>query len=154
MSYKFNIIAIGKMTGHPHEKAIMDEYLKRMPFKIKVIEIPNVKYGTSPIIKAQEAEAINKFINKDYFNLILDETGKQCNSIEFANYLNQWLTGHKGINCIIGGAYGLSQNILDQANFILSLGKMTWPHMLVRAMLTEQIYRAYTINNHQPYHKK
>jgi len=84
----------------------------------------------------------------------LDRKGKHLSSLDFSRSLERWqLSGNRRICFIIGGAYGLSQQILDQSDFILSLSQMTIQHDLARIILLEQLYRAFTIMKKLPYHK-
>ena len=84
----------------------------------------------------------------------LDERGKIITTIDFYNLINEYKNNSiNNINFIIGGADGLSEEVRQKSNYILSFGKMVFPHLMVRVMLIEQLYRVWTITNNHPYHK-
>ena len=97
----------------------------------------------------QEAESILKAMPKKNKNILLDKNGKQLTSPQLSEKL---FTLRADITIIIGGAYGVDSVIVDKSDFIWSLGKLVFPHQLVRLMLTEQIYRAHCISTGHPYH--
>ena len=100
-----------------------------------------------------EKTKIEKYIsNRDYL-ITLEIEGKQFTSEEFASKIDQILIENSNITFIIGGSYGLSEEIKTKSNLHLSFSKMTFPHQLFRVLLLEQIYRAYKINNNESYHK-
>jgi len=101
--------------------------------------------------KKIEAQKIIKSLQKDSFIIALDEQGDNSSSIQFAKKLNEH--NQEIIEFIIGGSWGLDKTILNQANLILSFGKITLPHSLARIVLLEQLYRSDTINNNKKYHK-
>ncbi len=147
---KIIIHSIGKLSENSHEGKILSEYLKRIPWSMQIIQL-EIK-GKLPIDKLKNAEAdlIIKSIPKGNYIICLDERGNNLSSVEFAETIK--LT-NQPISIVIGGAYGLSDDIRKKADLILSFGRMTLPHMLMRIVLVEQIYRAYTINSNHPYHK-
>ena len=105
--------------------------------------------------KDLEAQLILKNIKKSSKIVILDENGKQHKSKEFATLLNNFaVNGDSNITFIIGGADGLSQEILNKSSHKVSFSKMTFPHLMVRVILAEQLYRAYSIINNHPYHRE
>ncbi len=156
-----NIICVGKIK----EKFITDainEYIKRLSrfAKLKVIEIPDKNIPDNPNntqienIKNEEADNLLKYINEKDFSICLDIKGNALSSTEFAEKISKiCLNGYSTINFIIGGSLGLSDNIKEKCNYILSFSKMTFPHQLFRLMLVEQIYRAFKIINNETYHK-
>jgi 23S rRNA (pseudouridine1915-N3)-methyltransferase len=84
----------------------------------------------------------------------LDETGKQLNSRQWADKIGHWRDdGHSEMMCVLGAADGLNEALRARADFCLSLGQMTWPHMLARVLLSEQIYRGISILSGHPYHR-
>ena len=102
-----------------------------------------------------EAEKIKKHISEHAFVIVLDEKGNGLRSLDFAKTLENFQhTGETHIQFIIGGADGLTDEIKGRANLLLSFGQQTWPHMLARVMLLEQIYRAQQILNNHPYHRE
>ena len=153
-----SIISVGKIR----EKFIVDgvaEFLKRLaPFasvKIKEINAEKLKNEyDEKRAREIEGDKILSLINQDDFNIGLFVEGKQLSSVEFGQKIKELTdTGINKINFIIGGATGLDEKINKKVNFKLSFSKMTFPHQLMRVILLEQIYRAFKINNNEPYHK-
>ena len=148
------IICIGKIKEKYTSDAIND-YLKRLSkyTKIEIIELPNYNSDNISEILIHEKELILKNIkDKDYI-ITLEIEGKQLDSISFSNKLNEIFNHNSNIIFIIGGSYGIHQDIKNISNYHLSFSKMTFPHQLFRLILLEQIYRAYKINNNETYHK-
>lgn len=103
--------------------------------------------------KKQEGELILSQLNTSDFVVLLDEAGKQFTSMAFADYLQQRMnSGIKNLVFIIGGPYGFSEEVYQRANGKLSLSKMTFSHQMVRLFFAEQVYRAFSILNNEPYH--
>ena len=154
---KFQFFSIGKPHDDFYKKAI-DDFTKRINnyYKTEWIIIPPLKNAASLStnnLKDLEAQALLSKINKDDFLVLLDETGKQLTSIELANFISQkTVAGVRSIIFLIGGAYGVSNEIKQRANFTWSLSKLVFPHMLVRLILAEQVYRACTILRNEKYH--
>lgn len=143
---KITVIAVGKLLGSEFVKAF-DHYVSLLRWPVHVVEIAT---GT----QSAENDAILKKIPKDAFVIALDEKGKTISSRDFAKSIDKWQTaGHSHIVFIIGGADGLTKAVKDKANFQLSFGAMTYPHLMVRVMILEQLYRAFTILNNHPYHR-
>lgn len=148
------IITVGSIK-EKYLKDAIEEYTKRLS-KYTNIEIIEVKdEGLVEPSKAieLEGEKIKKYISPKDYLITLEIEGKQLTSEEFASKLNQIFLETSNITFVIGGSYGISQEIKDLSNFKLSFSKMTFPHQLFRVNLLEQIYRAYKINNHESYHK-
>ncbi|HEX5151916.1 MAG TPA: 23S rRNA (pseudouridine(1915)-N(3))-methyltransferase RlmH [Parafilimonas sp.] len=154
---KFQFINIGK----PHEEALkkaIDDFTKRINnyYNTEWLIIPAIKNAAAlpeTELKKQEGRSIISKINKDDFLMLLDETGKQLSSVELANFLEQRSnTGARSIIFLIGGAFGVSDEIKQRANFTWSLSKLVFPHMIVRLILAEQVYRACTILRNEKYH--
>jgi 23S rRNA (pseudouridine1915-N3)-methyltransferase len=146
---KILIACIGKISSNSPEYKIIHEYSKRIATVIEIKEFEVKKKLDVLQLKAAEAEILlNQTFN--YHRIALDEHAKQMTSIKFASYLNGL---KQKMAFIIGGAYGLDNKILQASDNVISLSEMTMPHMLVRAILVEQIYRATTIINNHPYHK-
>jgi 23S rRNA (pseudouridine1915-N3)-methyltransferase len=104
-------------------------------------------------LKKQEAKQILQLINAEDFLILLDERGKQLSSPELANFLQQRANeSNKRLLFLIGGAFGVDETVMKRANFTWSLSKLVFPHMLVRLMLSEQVYRACTILRNEKYH--
>ena len=147
---KIRIIAVGRQKASP-TKDLCDEYLKRMNWNVTLKEIDAPKGSTS----AQEAPLILKELAKPGLVIALDERGETLTSPEFAKKMESWqnqATGNE-ITFLIGGADGFDNEVRKKAKFLMSFGKQTWPHMLVRVMLLEQIYRAQQFSAGHPYHR-
>ncbi|CDF59012.1 23S rRNA (pseudouridine(1915)-N(3))-methyltransferase RlmH [Thermobrachium celere] len=155
------IISVGKLK-EKYLKEGINEYLKRLSkyAKVDIIEVPDEKApdNLSPkeeeLVKEKEGQGILKHIKDNMYVVALDIKGKQLSSEELAEFLSQRaLLGESSIAFIIGGSLGLSQSVLNRANYKLSFSKMTFPHQLMRLILLEQIYRGFRIINGEPYHK-
>lgn len=136
-----------------------NNYNHRLPphLKIQMCEINAVsrQKGLSvPQIKVQEALLIQKQINPGSHNIALDEGGKAINTQFVAKQLDQWQMNGQDVNLIIGGADGLDRSILSLANQTWSLSKLTFPHQVVKVLVAEQLYRAYSLLNNHPYHRE
>lgn len=134
---------------------MFNEYAKRLKWKIELKELEAKHADNSSVaeIQAREAELIFKALNKREKIIALDQRYKQLSSLEFAKAIEKFSATSPDLAFIIGGSHGLTDDALKKASFGISLGAMTYPHMLVRVMLAEQLYRAYSIINHHPYHK-
>lgn len=142
---KLHILAIGKLRDAYAE--LCAEYAKRLSGSIKIKEL------TAATQKA-EGRALLEALPTKAFVVILDEHGKDLSSRELAAKLEGWQNQSlNDLAFIIGGADGLTAEVKEKANFVLGLGKKTWPHKLVRVMLLEQLYRAQQINSGHPYHR-
>ena len=137
------------------EQALVDEYLKRLPWKSNIVEIDIKKPAkTTAERKAKEAERLLAAVPNGAALVVLDENGKHLKSRVFAKKIDDWqANGYRNLALVIGGADGLDASILQKADLKLALGTLTWPHMMVRVMLAEQIYRAWSINTGHPYHR-
>lgn len=153
---KITIISIGKFENSPH-RATFETYLKRLKWTIelKEFEAKNGKNLAPAQLKQVEAELILKAIKPGSITILLDEKGKQYSSIDFAKLLQNYGTnGNSHINFVIGGAFGLDEALKSKANGLISFSAMTFPHLMVRSILIEQLYRAESIINNHPYHKE
>ena len=148
------IITVGTVKEKYLRDAI-EEYTKRISKydKIEIIEVKDE--GTVEPVKALilEAEKIKKNINHRDFIITLEIEGKQLTSQEFSSKIESIFLETSNITFIIGGSYGLSDEIKNISNFKLSFSKMTFPHQLFRVILLEQIYRAFKISRNESYHK-
>ena len=154
---KILLLTIGK-TKKKYLINGISEYQKRLRHYInfEMVEILNVKANKkrdrSEIIN-YEGELILKFLKSSDYVVLLDSEANEFNSVKFAAKIQSWmLTGKKRLVFVIGGAYGLSFNVKNRGNEILSLSKMTFSHQMVRLFFVEQLYRGYTILNNEPYH--
>ncbi|HEY8389939.1 MAG TPA: 23S rRNA (pseudouridine(1915)-N(3))-methyltransferase RlmH [Clostridia bacterium] len=151
-----NIICVGKAKEKYFIEAC-DEYLKRLSKYTKINIIEKAEYKLSDnnapaeIEKALNYEGELIVPNLKGTVVCLDSHGEQLTSEEFAKYLNTHIS--PDITFVIGSSFGLSSKIKKSSNMLLSFGKMTYPHRLMRVILLEQIYRAFCINNNSPYHK-
>lgn len=154
---KIELAVIGK-TSIGYLKQGIDEYIKRLkhyvPFEIKYIDdIKNTKNISEDQQKRTEGAKILSLLNKSDFVVLLDEHGKEYTSMQYSSYIQKrMLSGVKKVVFVIGGPYGFSQEVYDRANDKISFSKMTFNHEMIRLIFTEQLYRAYTIINHEPYH--
>ena len=158
---KITIIAVGKIKEKFYRDAI-DEYAKRLSkyCKFEVIEVADEKTPDKcseteeQLILSKEADKILKHIRPDMYVYALAIKGKKLDSISFANEINQLgLSGKSSIAFIIGGSLGLHDCILTRSDKQISFSDMTFPHQLMRVILSEQIYRCYRIIANEPYHK-
>ncbi len=151
---KIIITAVGKLKDD-NIKALISEYIKRTPWSIKIVEVESSTKSKNPeVLKLEEEKNILEKIPAGYFKIALDERGNLPSSEEFARSLAKISTNQTGnIAFILGGSDGLSENIRRSANMVISLGKMTYPHMLARLLLVEQLYRSYMIIEGRSYHK-
>lgn len=158
---KITVIAVGKIKEKYFTGAIQ-EYQKRMGkyCKLEIIEVSDEKTpdkageNLEQQIKDKEGERILNQIKEDAYVMALAIDGKMLDSIEFSQKINQLgIYGSSHIILIIGGSLGLSEAVLHRADEKISFSRMTFPHQLMRVILLEQIYRAYRIINHEPYHK-
>lgn len=156
-----NILVVGKIKEKFYTQAI-EEYLKRLSkyANVRIIEVPDEKTSENAseneiaIVKGKEGQRLLKHIGEKDFCIALAIEGKQLDSVEFSQYIeNLLVSGNSTIDFIIGGSLGLSDDVLKRANYKLSFSKMTFPHQLMRVVLLEQIYRAYRIMKNEPYHK-
>lgn len=154
---KIELAVIGK-SSIGYLKQGIDEYIKRLkhyvPFEIKYIDdIKNTKNISEDQQKRTEGAKILSLLDKSDFVVLLDEHGKEYTSIQYSSYIQKrMLSGAKKVVFVIGGPYGFSQEVYDRANDKISFSKMTFNHEMIRLIFTEQLYRAYTIINHEPYH--
>ncbi len=148
------IISVGKIK-EKYLKDAIDEYKKRISkyTKLEIIEVKD--FGLKEIDKVikLEEEEILKYIDKKDYLITMEIDGKNLSSTEFATMIDELFIRYSNITFIIGGSYGISDNIKSMANYHLSFSKMTFPHQLFRILLLEQIYRGFKINNGENYHK-
>ena len=147
------IIAVGRLKKSP-ELELMRRYIMRCHWNIKVVEVEEKKPLKGAERMSKEGELLLKAIPDGAMVIALDEKGPQMRSIEFAKKLQSWQDqAVHNLIFLIGGAEGYDHKVTKRADSLLSFGKMTWPHMMIRAMLCEQLYRASTILQGHPYHK-
>ena len=158
---KIELICVGKLKEKYLVQAI-DEYSKRLSryCKLSIIELADEKTPDNAsekeelMIKNKEGEKILGKISDSAFVIALDLKGKMISSEELASFIADCgVRGNSHIVFVIGGSLGLSEEVLQRANYKLCFSKMTFPHQLFRVMLLEQVYRGFRINNGEPYHK-
>lgn len=150
------ILAIGKINNSPY-KEIFDLYQKRAKWKITIQELElkaNSKKISQKNIMEKEGRLLLDNLPEDYILICLDPEGKILSSENFAQMIDNYRQNATKICFAIGGANGFSNEVKNKATKLLSFGKMTFPHMMARVILIEQIYRAFSILSNHPYHKK
>ena len=145
------VIAIGRLKDGP-EAALFTRYANRMRPKLALTELPEAT-GAPVQIKRREASALLAALPAAAFAVAMDQGGEAPDSARLAVLLDRWLALGRPVCFLIGGAEGLDASVLARAEVTLSLGPMTWPHFLARAMLAEQLYRARAIAAGHPYHR-
>ena len=148
---QLQIRAIGKLKKNTPEFAIITDYIKKSRWLVEVKEYEEKKALTGLELKQAEAKLLLKDLPTNAFVVALDEHGKTLSSRELATTLRP--NTDKPIVFIIGGADGLDESVRKRANLVLSFGRMTLPHFLMRAVLAEQIYRVRTLWDGHPYHR-
>lgn len=153
------LIAIGK-TDNKSLQTLMDDYQKRLGFYIKfefeiIPDIKNSKNLSEDQQKQKEGEQILSKVTTSDILVLLDEGGKQMDSVGFSEYLQKHMnSGIKQLVFVIGGPYGFSPEVYDKSNGKLSLSKMTFSHQMIRLFFIEQLYRGFTILRNEPYHHR
>ncbi|MBM1220616.1 23S rRNA (pseudouridine(1915)-N(3))-methyltransferase RlmH [Ponticoccus sp. SC2-23] len=154
---KVTICAVGRLRAGP-ERDLISDYLKRFDRTgralglgpVEMREVEDRKGGGMPA----EAALLEKAIPDGALICTLDERGRDLTSPELAGQIARWRDdGRSDLAFVIGGADGIDPALREKADFAISLGRMVWPHMLVRVMLSEQLYRAATILSGGPYHR-
>ena len=154
---KIKLLFIGKSQADVFQEALV-QYIKKINhyFSFEQVAIPYLKSSktlSQDEQKKLEGEQILKKISANDYVVLLDERGKQLSSLEFSSFIQQQANaGFKNLVFIIGGAYGFSHEVYQRKNQDISLSKMTFPHIMTRLIFAEQLYRACTILNHEPYH--
>ncbi len=147
------VASVGRFRGGPLQEMYAD-YAGRLPWPIELREVEEKKPLKGEKRKAREAELLMSAVTDGATLIALDEKGKSMTSPEFAKILGQYAdNGIQNLAFLIGGADGHSRTTLDKADRLLSLGPMTWPHLMVRGLLAEQLYRASSILSNHPYHR-
>lgn len=152
-----NIVCVGNLKEKYWKDAIA-EYQKRLSAfaKVNIVEVKESDYGTSDkqilIAKTEEADRLKKYLSG--YVVSLEIGGKNFDSVQFAEHIQNLMTnGNSTITFMIGGSHGIDKILSDSANEKLSFSKFTFPHQLMRVILLEQVYRAFTILNGKTYHK-
>jgi 23S rRNA (pseudouridine1915-N3)-methyltransferase len=134
------------------------DYAKRLPSScaLELVEIPAEKRGTNADLKRimqREGDKMLAAMKPQHYVIALDKGGKNWNSEELAQQLKNWLQGGRNIDLLVGGPEGIAPSCLARANEIWSLSNLTFPHLIVRLIVAEQIYRAHSILQKSPYHR-
>ena len=151
------LIVIGK-TDSKEVASLVEMYARRVNFycKFAVTALPDIRNTKNLSVKQQrtaEGEAILRQLSDGDYVVLLDERGDEMRSVEFAYWLQKRMnSGVKRLVLVIGGPYGFSEEVYKRSDARLSLSRMTFSHQIVRAIFAEQIYRAFTILNNEPYH--
>lgn len=152
-----DLVVIGK-TDLDAVNALVELYMKRINryVKFSIITIPDLRNArsiTEQEQKRREGDMLMKQFAAGDFVVLLDDKGSQSTSLQFAAWLQRRMaSGVKRLVFVIGGPYGFSQEVYQRANERVSLSRMTFSHQIVRAIFSEQLYRAFTILNNEPYH--
>ena len=150
---KIEIIAAGQLKRGPLFE-LCEEYIKRLTWQVTITTIES-KLKDPKEMQTEENRKIMGHLRSDSHVIVLDERGKSLGSVDFAKVIEKVQNAGKShIQFVIGGASGLSDEVRKRANLVLGLGAQTWPHMLARVMLLEQIYRAQQILSGHPYHRE
>ncbi len=153
------LLAIGK-TDNQSLQTLIEDYQKRLNFYIKfnfeiIPDLKKVKNLSEEQQKQKEGELIVNALLPTDILILLDENGKQFDSVGFSNYLQKHMnSGVKQLVFVIGGPYGFSEDVYKKAHGKLSLSKMTFSHQMVRLFVIEQLYRGFTILKNEPYHHR
>ncbi len=145
------LIAVGRLKAGP-EAELFARYNARLRPRLEVTEVPEGT-GAAAEIKRREGEGLLAALPRDAFAIALDLGGVAPTSEVFAAQLQAWLAAGRKPVFLIGGAEGLPAPVMARADHALSLGALTWPHMLVRVLLAEQLFRAQAIASGHPYHR-
>jgi 23S rRNA (pseudouridine1915-N3)-methyltransferase len=145
------LIAVGRLRAGP-EAELFARYNARLRPALAVTEVAEGR-GAPAEAKRREAEALLGCLPQAAFAVALDSGGVSPDSLAFAALLERWLGASRPLCLLVGGAEGLDAAVLTRADAALSLGPLTWPHLLVRPLLAEQLYRARAIASGHPYHR-
>lgn len=156
---QIKLLAIGK-TDNKQLQTLIDDYQKRLGFYIKfdfeiIPDLKKVKNLSEAQQKQKEGELLLAKLSTTDVLILLDENGKQHDSLGFSEYLQKHMnSGVKQVVFVIGGPYGFSQEVYNKANGKIALSKMTFSHQMIRLFMVEQLYRAFTILRNEPYHHR
>jgi 23S rRNA (pseudouridine1915-N3)-methyltransferase len=154
---KLRILSVGHKMPAWVEDACR-EYLKRMPreFTVEIVEIrPDKRAAGKGALQVQEAESrrIIEAAGRDYL-VALDERGQEVTTLQLAERMRKWQDDGRDVSLVVGGADGLHPDLKVRADWLWSLSRLTLPHAMVRVLLTEQIYRGWSVLNNHPYHRE
>jgi 23S rRNA (pseudouridine1915-N3)-methyltransferase len=147
------IIAVGRIKSGPHLD-LQRFYAERLTSPLEIKEVEERRRLPAPARQTSEGELLLAALPERAVVVALDERGKGLSSADFARQMAKWQQAAPTIAFLIGGADGHSAAVRTRADYLLALGAMTWPHLMVRAMLCEQLYRAQQILAAHPYHRE
>ncbi|MGE0669031.1 MAG: 23S rRNA (pseudouridine(1915)-N(3))-methyltransferase RlmH [Sphingomonadales bacterium] len=148
-----SIIAVGRCKPGA-ERDLLDDYRKRLPWKLELIEVEEKRPLDAATLRQREADLLLAKVPDGALVVAMDGRGQAVTSEALSQKLVAWRDAGKSRICfLIGGASGHGDAVRERADFLFSLGNLTWPHMLVRVMLAEQLYRAWSIAANHPYHR-
>lgn len=150
---RVTICAVGRLKAGA-ERDLIDKYAKRIKWPLDIVEIEERRKLSPAELKQREQELIGAALPGGAVRVALDERGTTMSSSAFSQKMGRWRDDGRDVAFLIGGAGGLAPEMRDSADSVLSFGKATWPHMLARVMLIEQIYRAQEILAGHPYHRE
>ena len=147
------IICVGKIKEKYYTDAV-NEYIKRLSkyTKINLIEVKDEDFDINKTL-TKEKESIIKYVDDKDYVITMEIEGNELDSVSLAKHIDNIQNNYSNITFIIGGSYGLHEDIKKRSNYKLSFSKLTFPHQLFRVILLEQIYRSFKINNNETYHK-
>ena len=152
----FNIISVSNKLSKWESEGI-DSYKKQLPnnlsLRFDIIKGQQHPKRSISEIKSLESKLISSKIKQGSFTIAFDLNGKELDSIEFSKLIKECSEKTKITNFLIGGSFGLSQEVISSSDASISISKMTFPHRLFKVLLVEQIYRSFSILNNSPYHK-
>ena len=157
---KLKVISVGQLKNNPILE-IQRDYESRILNLSKSVGIKNLEIKELPVSKKssikerqkEEAKIISQHIKQDNLNVFLDGKGENINSVDISQIISKSSFDGKDLVFFIGGPDGFDEKIIKVGNEIISFGRVTWPHKLIRIMLLEQLYRGITIINNHPYHR-
>lgn len=150
---RVTICAVGRLKAGA-ERDLIDKYAKRIQWPLDIVEIEERRKLSPAELKQREGDLIAAALPDRAIRIAMDERGDALASTSFAEKMGNWRDQGRDVAFLIGGAGGLAPELRDTADLALSFGKATWPHMLARAMLVEQLYRAQEILAGHPYHRE
>ncbi len=150
---RITLAAVGRAKAGP-ARELYEFYAGRLTWRLTLKEVEERRPLAPEALKLREGELLLAALPPGARLIALDETGRSLSSVRFAEQIGAWRdAGTQDLAIVIGGADGLVPALRDKADLVLALGAMTWPHLLVRGMIAEQLYRAQTILAGHPYHR-
>ena len=147
------LVAVGKLK-RSHLQAAFDDYVGRLTWPVAVHEVAASRGPTADLRRDQEAAALARFLPQKTVVVALDKDGRDLTTEALASQIGDWQVSSKAdVAFVIGGPDGLGRALASRADLTLAFGRATWPHLLVRVMLAEQLYRAATVLAGHPYHR-